>query len=79
VGMFKLDRSLMLSTPGLGADLQAKRSEIGLSNQSTWVVWDSSDVIWLPPAYRGLPAVMGSTLAVGCPSGRVYLLRYSPE
>lgn len=78
-GVLRLDTLSMLSEPSFDADFQAKRSGIGLSDQSNWVVWDSFDVVWLPPAYRGLPAVIGSTLAVGCPSGRVYLLRISPE
>lgn len=79
MGMFRLDKLLGLSKPGPDADLQAKRSGVGLSNDATWVVWDSSDIIWLPPAYRGLPAVMESTLAVGRLSGRVHFLRISPE
>ena len=78
-GVLKLDSSSMLSRSGPGANLQTTGAGIGLSNQSTWISWGSSNIIWLPPPYRGLPAVMGSTLAVGCSSGRVYVLRYSPE
>jgi hypothetical protein len=53
---------------------------IGLSEDLAWVTWDSHEVLWLPPAYRPEEsAVTASTVAIGCPSGRVVLMTISSD
>jgi WD40 repeat protein len=53
---------------------------IGLSEDRAWVTWDSHEVLWLPPAYRPEEsAVTASTVAIGCPSGRVVLMTISSD
>ncbi|RKK99148.1 Vegetative incompatibility protein HET-E-1, partial [Fusarium oxysporum] len=45
---------------------------------STWVATAGNDLLWLPPECRnGTVTVSGSTVAVGCQSGRVVFLRIS--
>ncbi|KAJ0129325.1 hypothetical protein HZ326_27577 [Fusarium oxysporum f. sp. albedinis] len=44
----------------------------------TWVTTVGKDLLWLPPECRnGHAAAAGSTIAIGCPSGRVVLLGIS--
>ncbi|KAK0703687.1 hypothetical protein B0T26DRAFT_793698, partial [Lasiosphaeria miniovina] len=39
---------------------------------------DKAYVLWLPPIYRpGWSDAQGSTLAIGCPTGQVFLLAFS--
>ncbi|PNP56936.1 hypothetical protein FNYG_15303 [Fusarium nygamai] len=45
---------------------------------STWVTAAGKDLLWLPPeCHNGEAAVSGSTVVIGCPSGRVVFLRIS--
>ncbi|KAH6883964.1 hypothetical protein B0T10DRAFT_365876, partial [Thelonectria olida] len=68
-----------VSTPGT-ASQHVKRRDVGLSEDSVWVTWESHRVLWLPPAYRPRrSAVTASTVAMGCPSGRVVVVRVSPD
>ncbi|KAH8742668.1 hypothetical protein F5883DRAFT_387437, partial [Diaporthe sp. PMI_573] len=54
------------------------RQGIGLSKDKAWVTWDSHKILWLPPAYRPRQsAVTASTVAIGCPLGRVVLMTFS--
>ncbi|KNB19951.1 hypothetical protein FOXG_17108 [Fusarium oxysporum f. sp. lycopersici 4287] len=48
------------------------------SHDGTWVTTAGTDLLWLPPECRdGRVAVAGSTIAVGCRSGKVVLLGFS--
>ncbi|KAK4148501.1 vegetative incompatibility protein HET-E-1 [Chaetomidium leptoderma] len=48
------------------------------SEDNAWVTWGSHKVLWLPPTYRpGVSDTTASTVAIGCPSGRVVLLAFS--
>ncbi len=52
----------------------------GLNKDRTWVTYGGQDLVWLPPEYR--PEVMATSednIALGCPSGRVLVLRFSRE
>ncbi|EXL90225.1 hypothetical protein FOIG_16513 [Fusarium odoratissimum NRRL 54006] len=50
----------------------------GISTDGVWVVKDGMDMLWLPPEYRPeRSAVVGSTVAIGCPSGRVLVMKFS--
>ncbi|KAK5989879.1 Vegetative incompatibility protein HET-E-1 [Cladobotryum mycophilum] len=46
--------------------------------RGAWVVKDGKPVLWLPPDYRGGKfAIVESTIAIGCQSGRVVILQFS--
>jgi hypothetical protein len=52
----------------------------GFSNDSCWITWHGSRLLWLPVDFRpSYSAVSGSTIAIGCGSGRVILMRFSAE
>ncbi|KAM0192018.1 hypothetical protein ACHAPQ_002829 [Fusarium lateritium] len=60
------------------------RREVGLSTDGTWITKGSDKIIWLPEDYRprdvanvGSWIRRGSTLYIGCESGRVYRLQVS--
>ncbi|KAH7207377.1 WD40-repeat-containing domain protein, partial [Fusarium oxysporum] len=61
------------------ATLQSVRhSSWGISTDSVWIVKDGKGMLWLPPEYRVMKsAVVGSTVAIGCHSGRVLLMKFS--
>ncbi|UKZ48459.1 hypothetical protein TrVGV298_002684 [Trichoderma virens] len=59
-------------------NVQLHRRGIGLSEDSSWVMWNDDRIIWLPPAYRpGEASVKGSTLAIQC--GRIVFLTVLPN
>jgi len=44
----------------------------GLSSDGSWIMYNNRGVLWLPPDFRPVcSAVSGSTVAIGCNSGRV--------
>jgi hypothetical protein len=62
-----------------------RRQGYGVDANSGWVMWNSRKVLWLPPAYRPdstavllaePTALTPSTIALGCRSGRVVVLRF---
>jgi WD40 repeat protein len=87
VGLFLLDDK-DISRTGTGtenAGREIRRQGYGVDADSGWVMWNSDKMLWLPPAYRPdstavlLPepgASTPSTIALGCRSGRVVVLRF---
>ncbi|KAH7146647.1 WD40-repeat-containing domain protein, partial [Dactylonectria estremocensis] len=50
----------------------------GVSTDAIWIVKDRKRLLWLPLEYRALKAaVSGSTIAIGCRSGRVLVMHFS--
>ncbi|KAK1987242.1 WD40-repeat-containing domain protein [Colletotrichum cereale] len=48
-----------------------------ISADGVWITRNSVDLLWLPPDYRSrIWAVAGSTVAIGCETGRVLLFRF---
>ncbi|KAK3934189.1 hypothetical protein QBC46DRAFT_274323, partial [Diplogelasinospora grovesii] len=42
------------------------------------VTYNGKNLLWLPPEYRpSSQAFSGTSIAIGCPSGRVLVLRFS--
>ncbi|KPA39026.1 nwd1 protein [Fusarium langsethiae] len=57
---------------------RASHSGYGISTDRVWVVQDGKNMLWLPPEYRPVKsAVVGSTVAIGCSSGRVLVVKFS--
>src|SRR5206468_867064 len=51
----------------------------GLSSDGSWIAWHGRNVLWLPSEYRpSCSAVSEPTVAIGCPSGRVLVIHFSP-
>lgn len=50
---------------------------LGLRPDETWIPWNARKLLWLPPDYRAIcSAVAASTVAIGCMSGRVFIIRF---
>ncbi|KAH6989033.1 WD40-repeat-containing domain protein [Ilyonectria sp. MPI-CAGE-AT-0026] len=50
----------------------------GLSTDRMWIMKDGKNVLWLPSEYRPRQyAVVGSTIAIGCSSGRALGMQFS--
>ncbi|KAK2469157.1 hypothetical protein H9L39_19255 [Fusarium oxysporum f. sp. albedinis] len=57
---------------------RANHSGYGISTDRVWVVKDGKNMLWLAPEYRPVKsAVVGSTVAIGCSSGRVLVVKFS--
>ncbi|KAL6409849.1 NWD1 protein [Ilyonectria robusta] len=66
------DRSTAITLRGV------RHSGWGISTDGIWIVKDRKKMLWLPPDYReGESAVIGSTVAIGCRSGRVLVMKFS--
>ncbi|PNP52713.1 hypothetical protein FNYG_15804 [Fusarium nygamai] len=52
----------------------------GISADGVWIVKDGEGQLWLPLEYRASEsAVVGSTVAIGCRSGYVLVIKFSQE
>ncbi|OBS17519.1 hypothetical protein FPOA_12011 [Fusarium poae] len=82
IGLLNLDR------PALPPVINDRSTEItlprvshsgwGISADGEWIVEDGKKMLWLPPDYRGgRPAIDRSTVAIGCRSGRVLVMKFS--
>ncbi|KAM0360221.1 hypothetical protein ACHAPK_011865, partial [Fusarium culmorum] len=68
------------SQPHAGSAMLRQSSETPIlaCTDATWITAAGKDLLWLPPECRnGLVAVSGSTVAIGCRSGRVLVLGIS--
>ncbi|KAF9767892.1 hypothetical protein IL306_014878 [Fusarium sp. DS 682] len=55
-----------------------RHSGWGISTDGVWIVRDGKRMLWLPPEYRLMEsAVVESTVAIGCRSGRVLVMKFS--
>jgi WD40 repeat protein len=54
-----------------------RRQSYGLSPDGIWITCNSENLLWLPSEYRPVTsAVMASTVAIGCASGRVLIFSF---
>jgi hypothetical protein len=76
-GVYALTGGLQ-SRAGSAMPSQSSDAPILACTDSTWVTVAGKDLLWLPPECRnGEAAVSGSTVVIGCQSGRVVLLGIS--
>ncbi|KAH7112703.1 hypothetical protein EDB81DRAFT_590839, partial [Dactylonectria macrodidyma] len=55
-----------------------RHSGWGISTDSVWIIKDGKGILWLPREYRVMKsAVVGSSVAIGCRSGRVLVMKFS--
>lgn len=53
-------------------------SGYGISPDGIWIVKDGCRILWVPPEYRAFAlAVVETTIAIGCNSGRVLVMKFS--
>ena len=54
-----------------------RRQGYGLSSDGKWITCNSENLLWLPSEYRPSTSVVtASTVAIGCPSGRVLIFNF---
>lgn len=82
VGRIKVDRTGVSSSPVISQDIDGKSVCEGLGISRSWITWNSRSLLWIPPsfgAYASDVSHTGSTLAIGCASGRVLIIGVSPD
>ncbi|KAF4632131.1 hypothetical protein G7Y89_g5991 [Cudoniella acicularis] len=81
IGAIALDiLSASNTTPAEYANQKPSRQGYGLSAQGVWATWNLENLLWLPLEYRpSCSVVAGSTVAIGCRSGRVLMLNFSVD
>ncbi|KAI5460978.1 WD40-repeat-containing domain protein [Mariannaea sp. PMI_226] len=79
IGLLKLDTSSATNKQSPeAASGSLIHSGCGISDDGMWIIKDGSNMLWLPPEYRAaVSVVMESTVAIGCRSGRVLVMRLS--
>jgi hypothetical protein len=77
--MYGID-SVRLDINPRGAVKPGEDLGIGISSDRCWLTWLSNRVLWLPPDFRPVCAVIsGETVALGCQTGNVVIMRFSPQ
>ncbi|KAF3066967.1 hypothetical protein CFAM422_009023 [Trichoderma lentiforme] len=77
LGVLKISASIIKTPPEvLSGDIDLHHSSISCG--VTWITKDKKPLVWLPPEYQlNVSAVFGATVAIGCFSGRVLVMRFS--
>ncbi|KAJ3454195.1 hypothetical protein MRS44_018089 [Fusarium solani] len=56
------------------------RSGYGISQDRRWITWNGNNLLWLPASFRPSESrVSGSSVVIGCSSGRVIIFRFSSQ
>lgn len=79
---FALDNFHLLTPVGIFTTVEGEysfRAEgYGFNVDRSWITWNGNKLLWVPSDYRShVTAVNKSTVAVGCTSGRVWIMRFS--
>ncbi|KAF7505050.1 hypothetical protein GJ744_001269 [Endocarpon pusillum] len=80
IGCFKVNRSQIPSVSISSQEADGKSSYEGLGISGSWVTWKAQNILWLPPDFRASASdilLTGSTAAIGCQSGRVFIIGIS--
>ena len=58
---------------------ESRQYSYRLSSDRSWITWHGCNVLWIPSEYRPSCFTMsGSIVSIGCPSGRVLVISFSP-
>ncbi|OHW95573.1 nwd1 protein [Colletotrichum incanum] len=77
MGMLSLDLSVTATSPQEDSIQEPSFHRYSTDSDGTWILKDGRKLLWLPSEYRSTAtAVTGSTLALGCSSGRVSLFKF---
>jgi hypothetical protein len=64
--------------PSFSRLLPNAREGYGLTHDSTWIMYEGQNALWLPPEFRPqCSAISGLVVALGCASGRVLVFRFA--
>ncbi|CAM1503447.1 Fc.00g082230.m01.CDS01 [Cosmosporella sp. VM-42] len=78
IGLLSLDLSPGINNQLTEASHRVCHSGYGISTDGLWIVKDEDKMLWLPTEYRAsASAVAGSTVAIGCHSGGVLVMKFS--
>jgi WD40 repeat protein len=79
IGRFKVNITGFLPLLISSQEGGGKSDRKGLGISGPWVIWNDQNLLWLPPGFRGKSDISytGSTLAIGCPTGRVFVIGVS--
>ncbi|KAK3935016.1 hypothetical protein QBC46DRAFT_225081, partial [Diplogelasinospora grovesii] len=78
IGTIDLDMPSTLYTAPSATTQKPLGQGYGISSDGTWITWCSENLLWLPSEYRpSCSAVVASAVAIGCPSGRVLIMKFS--
>ncbi|ELR10081.1 hypothetical protein GMDG_04481 [Pseudogymnoascus destructans 20631-21] len=80
IGCLKVNTTGFLTLPTSSQEVGGKSDRKGLGISGHWVVWNDENLLWLPPGFRGHNSSIsytGSTLAIGCSTGKVFVIGVS--
>ncbi|KFY92530.1 hypothetical protein V498_04889 [Pseudogymnoascus sp. VKM F-4517 (FW-2822)] len=79
IGCLKVNTNRFLTLPASSQDVGGKSDRKGLGISGHWVIWNDENLLWLPPGFRGYSSISytGSTLAIGCSTGKVFVIGVS--
>jgi WD40 repeat protein len=80
IGYIKVDRTGIPPLPISSQEVSGKidRERLGISG--SWVTWNGQNLLWLPPGFRARTSdvsLTGLILAIGCQSGKVFIIEIS--
>ncbi len=81
VGSFKVYRTELSTTSEYSQEGGSDGDRQRLSISGPWVTWNKQNLLWLPPDYRATMfdiSPLGSIVADGCESGKVFIIGFSP-
>ena len=80
IGRIKVDGTELSSLSISSQEQGGKSNRKGLGISGSWVTWNAQNLLWLPPDYRATSShvsLSGSTVAIGCRSGKVFVIGFS--
>jgi WD40 repeat protein len=80
IGRIKIDKTRHSTLSKSSQEGGSKSYRQGLGISGPWVTWDTQNLLWLPPNYRPMHSdisLSGSTVAIGCRSGKVFIIGFS--
>ena len=79
-GCLEVNTTGFLTLPISSQDIGGISDRKGLGIRGHWVIWNNENLLWLPPDFRGYHysiSYTGSTLAIGCSTGKVFVIGVS--
>ncbi|KAH8665806.1 hypothetical protein BGZ60DRAFT_529071 [Tricladium varicosporioides] len=80
IGRVKVDDTRNPPLHVFSQETTNKSNREGLGINGAWVTWNDRNLLWLPPDFRAVASdvsLTGSTLAIGCQSGKVFVIGVS--
>ena len=82
IGCIKVDRPVLPPLSKSSQEAGSKGDRQGWGISGSWVTWNTQNMLWLPPDYRAVTSdisLSGSTVAIGCGSGKVFVIGFSSQ